>query len=82
MIIGHSCIINVIRNFKWKIESHKTNFEFRTSKMYKQKNPYQLNDKDFIKKTGGDLLSRFRSTIGAGRLNFSVRNGKRWALPL
>ena len=29
-------------------------------------------------KGGGDLLSRLRSTIGAGGLNFSVRNGKRW----
>ena len=28
---------------------------------------------------GGDLLSRGRSTIGAGGLNFSVRNGKRWS---
>ena len=27
---------------------------------------------------GGLLLSRFPSTIGAGGLNFSVRNGKRW----
>ena len=27
---------------------------------------------------GDDLLSHFRSTIGAVRLNFSVRNGKRW----
>ena len=27
---------------------------------------------------GGDLLSRFRSTIGAAWLNFSVRDGKRW----
>ncbi|MEJ8591450.1 hypothetical protein JSO54_09395, partial [Riemerella anatipestifer] len=25
-------------------------------------------------KTGGDLLSHFRSTIGAGGLNFCVRN--------
>jgi len=30
-----------------------------------------------LKKTGGDLLSRFRSTIGAGGLNFCVRNGNR-----
>jgi hypothetical protein len=30
-----------------------------------------------IKKKGGDLLSHNSSTIGAGRLNFSVRNGKR-----
>ena len=27
---------------------------------------------------GGYLLSPFRSTIGVVRLNFSVRNGKRW----
>ena len=27
---------------------------------------------------GGDLLSRFRSTIGAAGFNFSVRDGKRW----
>ena len=31
-----------------------------------------------LKKDGGDLLSRLRSTIGAVGLNFSVRNGKRW----
>ena len=29
-------------------------------------------------KNGGYLLSHLRSTIGAGGLNFSVRNGKRW----
>ena len=28
---------------------------------------------------GGYLLSRFRSTIGVIRFNFSVRNGKRWS---
>ena len=28
---------------------------------------------------GNDLLSHFRSTIGAVRFNFSVRNGKRWS---
>ena len=31
-----------------------------------------------FKKNGGYLLSHLRSTIGAGGLNFSVRNGKRW----
>ena len=32
-----------------------------------------------IKKESPDyLLSHFRSTIGVVRLNFSVRNGKRW----
>ena len=30
------------------------------------------------RKNGGYLLSHLRSTIGAGGLNFSVRNGKRW----
>ena len=29
-------------------------------------------------KSGGYLLSHLRSTIGAGGLNFSVRDGKRW----
>ena len=29
-------------------------------------------------KEGGYLLSHEGSTIGAGGLNFSVRNGKRW----
>jgi hypothetical protein len=29
-------------------------------------------------KVGDDLLSHSCSTIGAGGLNFSVRNGKRW----
>jgi hypothetical protein len=34
----------------------------------------------FCYKVGGDLLSHILlcSTIGAGGLNFSVRNGKRW----
>ena len=29
---------------------------------------------------GGYLLSHLRSTIGVTKLNFSVRNGKRWNL--
>ena len=41
-----------------------------------KKNAHQMNDERF-KKTGGDLLSRFRSTIGARGLNFCVRNGNR-----
>ena len=33
----------------------------------------------FLNIDGGDLLSHNKcSTIGAGWLNFSVRNGKRW----
>ena len=32
----------------------------------------------FLNLRGGYLLSHFRSTIGVVRLNFSVRNGKRW----
>ena len=31
-----------------------------------------------FKKNGSYLLSHKRSTIGVTRLNFSVRNGKRW----
>ena len=33
---------------------------------------------NLCQKSGGDLLSRLRSTIGAPGLNCSVRNGKRW----
>ena len=33
-----------------------------------------------LKKTGGDLLSRVSSTIGARGLNFCVRNGNRYFL--
>jgi hypothetical protein len=32
----------------------------------------------FLIKVGDVLLSHLSSTIGAGGLNFSVRNGKRW----
>ena len=32
-------------------------------------------------KNGVDILSRSSSTICAGGLNFSVRNGKRWTAP-
>ena len=32
-------------------------------------------------KDGVDILSRRSSTICAGELNFSVRNGKRWTSP-
>ena len=41
-----------------------------------KKNAHQVHD-ERLKKTGGDLLSRFRSTIGARGLNFCVRNGNR-----
>ena len=33
-----------------------------------------------ILEKGGYLLSHVRSTIGVAKLNFSVRNGKRWDL--
>ena len=42
---------------------------------YKKRSPRRFLRGD---RGGGDLLSRFRSTIGAARLNFSVRDGKRW----
>ncbi len=31
-----------------------------------------------LSQSGDYLLSHFRSIIGVARLNFSVRNGKRW----
>ena len=43
----------------------------------KTKNPHHLHDEDLKIKTGGDLLSRVSSTIGARGLNFCVRNGNR-----
>ena len=49
-------------------------------KLLKTKKPLFLsNDKKRGSKikTGGDLLSRSRSTIGARGLNFCVRNGNR-----
>ena len=49
------------------------------SEVYKRRKPYNFRCKAFIKK-GGDLLSHFRSTIGAEELNCSVRYGKRWDL--
>ena len=33
-----------------------------------------------LRQNGGYLLSHLRSTIGVAKLNFSVRNGKRWDL--
>ena len=42
----------------------------------KKRGPVDFSSSPLI---GGDyLLSHFRSTIGVVRLNFSVRNGKRW----
>ena len=44
-----------------------------------KKKPHGSNDQWGLKyKFGDDLLSRCCSTISADRLNFSVRNGKRW----
>jgi hypothetical protein len=50
---------------------------FKFSLSPKRREPYRFLCTALIKK-GGDLLSHFRSTIGAEGLNFSVRNGKRW----
>ena len=45
---------------------------------YKKDKP-RLDKNRGLDKIGDDLLSHKKcSTIGAGRLNFSVRNGKRW----
>ena len=50
----------------------------RGSTQNKKGVPGALRSGDTVKKAGGCLLSRFRSTIGAAGLNFSVRDGKRW----
>ena len=52
----------------------------RQWKTVKQKSPALISGRGFVCKVGGDLLSHILlcSTIGAGGLNFSVRNGKRW----
>ena len=41
----------------------------------KSREPFGFRDQD-----GDYLLSHLRSTIGVTKLNFSVRNGKRWNL--
>ena len=43
-----------------------------------EKSPSIFRLKGFAKKRRLPTLPRVCSTIGAGRLNFSVRNGKRW----
>ena len=45
--------------------------------IYTKKPPIHCCIEGFCK-NGGYLLSHKRSTIGVTRLNFSVRNGKRW----
>jgi hypothetical protein len=51
----------------------------RITSGFKTKKPSRKLE-GFCCKVGGDLLSHILlcSTIGAGGLNFSVRNGKRW----
>ena len=45
----------------------------------KYKKKLRLEKEPESDKDGNDLLSHYLcSTIGAGRFNFSVRNGKRW----
>lgn len=51
----------------------------KTKKQRKKKK--KKEKKKEKKKSGGFLLSRTRSTIGATKLNFSVRNGKRCPPP-
>ena len=56
-----------------KIDKYKKSL---TTKVIKKREPGDFSSSSPL---GGDyLLSHFRSTIGVVRLNFSVRNGKRW----
>ena len=54
---------------------HKESYSLSVSTMIKKK---PLISEGLLIKVGDDLLSHNCSTIGAGGLNFSVRNGKRW----
>ena len=52
-------------------------FEPDQQKYHKKERPqFRFGTKAL--KAGGDLLSHFRSTIGAEGLNFCVRDGNRW----
>ena len=51
---------------------------FNDAGRYAQKSPRIRVSMQGTVQNGGYLLSRLRSTIGAGGLNCSVRNGKRW----
>ena len=64
-----------------KREKRKKGKEKGKRKREKKKGIKKREPGDFSSSSplGGDyLLSHFRSTIGVVRLNFSVRNGKRW----
>ena len=50
----------------------------RDTEGYKNRKALPVKPERLLIKVGDDLLSHNCSTIGAGRLNFSVRNGKRW----
>ena len=61
---------------KGKGKREKKKRERKKGKRYKKREPGDFSSNSPL---GGDyLLSHFRSTIGVVRLNFSVRNGKRW----
>ena len=47
------------------------------SRIYKKKSPEDFSS-GLITKTADTYSPTISSTIGAGGLNFSVRNGKRW----
>ena len=61
---SHICNINNIRYISYRSEYKEKSRDIAVSAL----------------EGGDDLLSRFRSTIGAMKLNFSVRDGKRWIL--
>ena len=62
-----------MKGYYTKIDKYKKSL---TTKVTKKREPGDFSSSSPL---GGDyLLSHFRSTIGVVRLNFSVRNGKRW----
>ena len=71
-------------NFRWPIKSFQNRRHTVTFKHEgwhhntTKKSPESLLTQSSLKKRRLPTLPRVCSTIGAGGLNFSVRNGKRW----
>ena len=72
--------VNVIRLAHYQQSRHMVRGAERRDIIYKQEKPSKISLEGLLlnKKRQLPTLPRVCSTIGAGGLNFSVRNGKRW----
>ena len=78
-LMEHKIQKNVIKEGRTSATRHVLLFTLWYSiRQQHWKSPRRNSPAGTLLKNGGDLLSHFRSTIGAAGLNFSVRNGKRW----